>query len=74
MCGIARNSVVRYESDAEGADKPIVLMRWADVTGYSLDWLRYGDAQPTDDGQTSTPNTGTDDGGVTIGFPVIRAA
>jgi transcriptional regulator with XRE-family HTH domain len=47
LCGISRNSVTRYESDAEGADKPIVIMRWADVTGFDYRWLQSGGAEFT---------------------------
>lgn len=46
VLGVARNTVNRYEADAEGADKPIVLMRWAEVTDFDYDWLVHGDSPP----------------------------
>lgn len=47
LLGISRNTVARYESDAQGADKPIVLMRWAEVTGYDCEWLSSGQMPDT---------------------------
>lgn len=43
MLGVSRNTVNRYESDVDGAEKPIVIMRWAEVSGYSYEWLLEGD-------------------------------
>lgn len=63
LLGVGRTTVIRYEADEPGADKPIVLIRWADVTGYDLDWLRHGikpggpppsDTSPVTLGQAAT--------------------
>jgi transcriptional regulator with XRE-family HTH domain len=61
ICGISRNSVVRYEGNAQGADKPIVLMRWAQVTDFDYEWLTDGDMPSPND-----PTTGdtSDNSGV----------
>jgi len=37
--GFSRNTVARYERDEPGANKPIVIMQWARVTGYDYHWL-----------------------------------
>lgn len=61
LLGVARSTVVRYEGDDPGAEKPIVLIRWAEVTGYDLAWLQYGIAGP--DG---TPDISPDGEPVTL--------
>jgi transcriptional regulator with XRE-family HTH domain len=53
LLGVSRNTVVRYENDEPGANKPIVIMRWAEVTGYALSWI-YGDSTGSDDKQAVT--------------------
>jgi transcriptional regulator with XRE-family HTH domain len=42
IVGISRNSVTRYEADEPGTDKPIVLIRWAEVTGFDQNWIEHG--------------------------------
>lgn len=60
MLGVARSTVVRYENDEPGTDKPIVFNRWAEVTGYSLRWLQHGIAPDEPD---------PDRGPVTLRYP-----
>lgn len=64
--GVARTTIVRYERDDPGTDKPIMLIRWAEVTGFDLDWLLHGD-QPTSPEPTSSPRTNPDTEVVTLG-------
>jgi transcriptional regulator with XRE-family HTH domain len=54
ILGVSRNTVSRYEAEEPGADKPIVFHRWAEVTGYDLDWLLRGTEpnDPTDESLT----------------------
>lgn len=66
LCGISRNSVSRYETDVPGADKPIVIMRWAEVTGFDYDWLQNGDG--------ISPNTATDRATDSLRYPERYAA
>lgn len=57
LVGIGRNTVTRYETDTDGSNKPIVLIRWAEVTGYDLNWLMYGD-DPLDETAATGSTTG----------------
>jgi transcriptional regulator with XRE-family HTH domain len=43
LMGCGRNTVVRYESDVPGTESPLVLYRWAQVTGFDHAWLVDGD-------------------------------
>jgi hypothetical protein len=43
IIGFSRNTVARYEADAVGADKPIVILRWAEKSGFDPRWLWQGD-------------------------------
>ena len=60
--GFSKNTVQRYERDADGADKPIVIVQWARVTGFAYEWLQ-GDGDGT-----------ADKGAVTIRYPRILVA
>lgn len=46
LLGVSRSTVVRYEADAPGTDKPIVLIRWAEITSFDLDWI-MGNTSPS---------------------------
>lgn len=43
LVGFSKNTVARYERDEKGADKQIVILRWAEVSGFDPDWLWGGD-------------------------------
>lgn len=43
MTGISRNTVSRYEADQVVRVKSYVVRTWADVTGFSYDWLMTGE-------------------------------
>ena len=63
--------MIRYERDAAGADKPIVIMRWAEVSGETYEWLQYGDEPDGDDpaaGPVEVPD------GLNERYPGLRAA
>lgn len=60
MTGISRNTVGRYEADQVRRVKAYVVRTWADVTGYSYDWLLTGNTGDTRDE--------TDTGSVTLRY------
>jgi transcriptional regulator with XRE-family HTH domain len=70
MLGVARSTVVRYEADEPGANKPIVFHRWAEVTGFDLKWLQFGNNEP-DPGAASTIWYGDVND---VGMPLLVAA
>lgn len=74
VCGISRNSVVRYESDVDGANKPIVLMRWADVTGYDYEWLKGEDGDTDNSVNEPTRDTAPDTGRYAPTYHLPRAS
>jgi transcriptional regulator with XRE-family HTH domain len=49
LVGFSKNTVARYERDEHGADKQIVILRWAEVSGFDPNWLWQGDDPPDGD-------------------------
>ena len=54
MIGFSRNTVVRYEADAPGTSKPLVIIQWARATGFDYEWLQTGEEGGAPDTRVDT--------------------